>query len=72
MQILFLHTVKQSYWRYRSPGNEAILTQYIKINVRVSVCVCVCVTEVECSWGGTRLVTCDLRASIIRTEPRTP
>ena len=31
--------------------------QYIKI----LTCVCLCVTEVGCSWGGTRLVTCDLR-----------
>ena len=34
----------------------------------LSVCVCVCVTEVGCSWGGTRLVMCDLRT----TKPRTP
>ena len=36
--------------------------QYVKI----LICVLVCVTEVGCSWGGTRLVTHDLR-----TEPRT-
>ena len=32
--------------------------QYIKIVT------CVCVTEVGCLWGGTRLVTHDLRTSI--------
>ena len=43
--------------------------QYIKIlTVCTCLCVCVCVTEVGCSWGGTRLVTRDLRT----TEPRTP
>ena len=34
--------------------------QYIEI----LMCVRVCVTEVGCSWGGTRLVTCDLCTSM--------
>ena len=34
------------------------------------VCVCVCVTEVGCSRGRTRLVTCDLRTSNSRKNVR--
>ena len=36
---------------------------HIKILTCVCVSDCLCVTEVGCSWGGTRLVTCDLRTS---------
>ena len=51
----------QSLMRYR-------YTQVIKILTYVCVCVCVRVTEVGCSWGGTRLVTRNLRASIYCEE----
>ena len=37
-------------------------TNPISIHIMFCRSVCVCVTEVECSWGGTRLFT----------EPRTP
>ena len=40
--------------------------QYIKI-LTVCLSVRVCVTEVGCSWGGTRIVTRDLRT----IEPQT-
>ena len=45
---------------------EAPSYQYIKI-LTVCLSVCVCVTEAGCLWGGTRLVTCDLRT----IEPQT-
>ena len=66
--------------------NMTPLTWYIHQYIKILTCVCV--TEVGCSWGGTRLVTRDLRTSIYCsliprptrgtgyearfTEPRTP